>query len=82
MRWSRDPRLGRQLRHEARDRTPVRGRAAALTHGFAYAFAGGAIFAFIGAILAFVLISSDDSKQIGQRGRARGSADARVTNQH
>jgi MFS family permease len=35
----------------------------ALTHGFAYAFAGGAIFAFLGAVLAFVLISSDDSKQ-------------------
>jgi EmrB/QacA subfamily drug resistance transporter len=40
------------------------GQAAALTHGFTYAFAGGAIFAFVGAILAFLLISSDDSKQL------------------
>jgi EmrB/QacA subfamily drug resistance transporter len=38
--------------------------AEALTHGFAYAFAGGAIFAALGAILAFALISSDDSKQM------------------
>jgi len=38
--------------------------AEALTHGFAYAFAGGAIFAFVGAILASLLISSDDSKQL------------------
>jgi EmrB/QacA subfamily drug resistance transporter len=42
----------------------TRNHAVALTHGFSEAFAVGAGFALIGAILAALLISSKDSKQL------------------
>jgi EmrB/QacA subfamily drug resistance transporter len=46
------------------------GAPTALTHGFAVAFAVGAVFAFVGALLAATLISSHDSKEMAQAAEA------------
>jgi hypothetical protein len=53
----------------------VRDRAAALTHGFQDAFLVGAGFAFAGAILAVMLISSRDVREHAEAAR-RGEAAA------
>jgi EmrB/QacA subfamily drug resistance transporter len=45
-------------------------RAVALTHGFSLAFAVGAGFAFVGAVLAAALISSRDSREHSQAARS------------